>query len=318
MKRFLPILLCLLFPAVVFGHGGVDAAKRSVQASMLVTGLIAVNPDGSVYGYSLDQRDKLPAEVVRLIGDTLPEWKFEPIKVDGKPVLAKALMSLRVVANQTKPGHYVASVAGAAFGDDIAQSRNSPGCARDDCLSYLRRPPPTYPTDLLRHGVTGTVYVLVAVNRQGRVAQADVRQVNLRGLADETQLGRWRRELGEVSLRAARRWTFSIPKTGKRAEQQQWIVTVPINYSIRANGKHFGDRDYGQWDAYVPGPVHPIPWAQTGEKRRALNGSPDAIPSDGSPFVPDTRFVLLTPFVKSSDASAGAGQPQNAGNSGQG
>ncbi|MGH8116622.1 MAG: hypothetical protein ACREP0_11525 [Rhodanobacteraceae bacterium] len=42
------LLLALAIPALAFAHGGVDAAKRSIEASMLVTGEIAVSPDGSV------------------------------------------------------------------------------------------------------------------------------------------------------------------------------------------------------------------------------------------------------------------------------
>lgn len=122
MKHSLWLLLGLVLPVLAWGHGGIDAAKRSVEASMLVTGEIVVNPDGSVYGYSLDQRDKLPAAVIKLVGETLPGWKFTPVEAHGKPVLAKALMSLRIVAHQSKPNHFVAGIEGAAFGENAEQA----------------------------------------------------------------------------------------------------------------------------------------------------------------------------------------------------
>lgn len=290
-------LVWLLAPLVGSAHGGVDDVKRSVEASMLVTGEIAVNPDGSVYGYSLDHRDKLPAPVVKLIGGTLPHWKFTPVKVDGKAVLAKASMSLRIVAKQVDAKHDAISVEGAAFGTETAQAQTPSACANGRCLTYLVRRPPSYPNNLVEDLVSGTVYLAVEVDRQGGVAQVAVEQVDLRRIADGATLGRWRRELGRVSMASARKWTFQVPRTGPDAGKDHWVVTVPINYSITGvpgKRKTIGDPGYGQWDVYVPGPVHAIPWAEAQRKQVASNGSADAIPDNGVPFVADTRFVLLT------------------------
>lgn len=291
MKRSGWMLLALVLPMLAFAHDGIDAAKRSVQASMLVTGKIAVNPDGSVYGYSLDQKDKLPAAVVQLVAETVPSWKFTPVLVNGKPVLAKALMSLRVVATQDKPGHFGASVSSAAFGEDVAQSSNS--CPPGACLTYRDAGQPAYPVNLIQNGVSGTVYLVVEVNRQGQVAQATVRRVNLRKLADATMLKRWRKQLGEAALAAARRWTFDVPTVGEGAKHNQWFVDVPINFELTAQGQP--STGYGQWDAYVPGPVNPIPWYPYDSNRVASNGGSDAVPGGTTPFVTDPRFVLLTP-----------------------
>ena len=292
MKHSVWLLLGLVLPILAFAHGGVDAAKRSVQAGMLVTGMIAVNPDGSVYGYSLDQKDKLPAAVVQLVAETIPSWKFTPVVEDGKPVLAKALMSLRVVAYQDEPKHFVASVSGAAFGQDAAESDDS--CRPGACLTYRDRSKELiYPVNLMQSGVSGTVYLVVEVNRQGRVAQAAVRQVDLRKLADATMLKRWSEQLGQASLEAARHWTFNIPTVGEGAKSNQWFVEVPINFELTVQGQQ--PKGYGQWDAYVPGPVNPIPWYPYESSHVASNHGSDAIPNGTVPFVADPRFVLLTP-----------------------
>lgn len=292
MKRSLWLLLGLALPVLAWGHGGVDAAKRSIEASMLVTGEIAVNPDGSVYGYSLDQRDKLPAAVIKLIGEALPGWKFTPVKVHGKPVLAKALMSLRIVAHQSKPNHFVAGIEGAAFGENAEQAGQPPDCAHGACLTYRKCQPPAYPLNLVREGVSGTVYVEVEVNRQGRVAVAAVRQVDLRKLADATLLARWRKDFERATLDVVRKWTFNIPTTGESAKQTQWFVIIPVNYALSAS--EHSPSGYGQWDAYVPGPIQALPWAKQGSPRTVASGSADAIPNTGEPFVENPRFVLLT------------------------
>lgn len=298
MKRSMAVLVGLVLPVFGFAHGGMDAVKRSVEASMLVTGEIAVNPDGSVWAYVLDHRDKLPAPVVQLIDGTLPHWQFTPVQVDGKAVLAKAPMSLRVVARQIDADHDAISVKAAAFGTETAQSQGTPECANDACLAYLERRPPGYPSNLLANLVSGTVYLAVEVDGQGKVSRAAVEQVDLRLLADETTLGRWRRELGRVSVEAARKWTFRVPRTGPEAGKEHWVVTIPVNYSIAVPGerKTIGTPAYGQWDTYVPGPMNSIPWADAQRGKAASSGGVDAIPDNGVPFVADARFVLLTPI----------------------
>ena len=293
MKRVMPkLLLFMLMPGMAFAHGGVNDASNSVEGSMLVTGLIAVNPDGSVYGYSLDDRDKLPTAVVNLINETVPQWKFEPVKLNGKAVLAKALMSLRVVARRNASGQYEASVAGANFARDTAQSLKSPECANGACLQPVERKSPAYPIELLREQVSGTVYVVLKVNRAGHVEDAAIRQIDLRKIGDETQLNRWRLALARASLAAVPDWKFIIPTTGDEANENAWVVIVPINYFLAGVTPPL---KYGQWYAYVPGPVQDIPWAEDETNRTASNGSSDAIPDNGVAFLPDTRFVLLTP-----------------------
>jgi len=286
-------LLFLLLPSLVFAHGGVDDARKSVEMSMLVTGLIAVNPDGSVYGYSLDDREELPTDVVKLIDETLPEWKFTPVVVSGKPVLAKALMSLRIVARQNSRGQYQASVEGASFARDTVQSLKSPECGHGACLTPAKRKPPAYPFELLRDRVSGTVYVVLKVNREGRVANAAVRQIDLRKIGDEGDLKSWRFALTRASLAAVRDWIFNIPTTGDEANSDAWVVTIQINYLLNGITPPL---TYGHWDVYVPGPVQDVPWMNDGSQRTASNESADAIPDNGVAFVADSRFVLLTPL----------------------
>lgn len=119
MKRIaVGVCLLLVLPLTAFAHGGIDTAKRALEATMLVTGEIAINPDGSVYGYSLDNRDKLSPEIVKLIDGTLSGWKFKPVEVAGKIVRARTRMSLRLVADRKAPNDFVVTVQSAAFGDD--------------------------------------------------------------------------------------------------------------------------------------------------------------------------------------------------------
>lgn len=308
MKRIMVgVCLALAFPVMAFAHGGIDAAKRSVEATMLVTGEIAINPDGTVYGYSLDNRDKLPPEIVKLIDDTLSGWKFKPVQVAGKGVRAQTRMSLRLVADKKTPSDFAVTVQGAAFGGDGIQPGIPAGYGdgAQEGLSYANRTPPKYPQRMIEQRVSGTVYVVVEVNQSGRVADAAVRQVNLRRLGDATELKRWRDAFAEATLAAVHTWTFNVPTSGSGASTRQWFVTIPVNYSLLTPGQK-PPPPY-TWDAYVPGPVNPLPWQPSVDA--AFNDAGDAIPDSSIPFVADPRFVLLTSLDDAAPAPQHKVQP---------
>lgn len=306
MKRWtaLLLLLAMAVPALAYAYepGGVDDVERTAQASMVVTGLIAVNPDGSVYGYSLDHRNELPPAVVDLIGRTLPQWQFKPVEVDGKPAQARARMSLRVVAHQTKLNQWVASIQGAQFGENAELATGT--CPPDECLAYAQIGKPQYPLWAAQNMAGGTVYLVVDVGRDGHVENAAVRQVDLRKLASSNLLDNWRQELATATLRAAKQWTFHVPTTGNLATKSHWLVNIPVVFSIRTAAGNVvgGSSGYGKWTEYLPGPVHPIPWARPSNGSVLAGDNADAIPNDGKPFVLDARFVLLNRLGPSSGA----------------
>lgn len=284
MKRSLCVLLCLLFPCVSLAANAWAVGKR-VEASMVVTGSIVVAPDGSVHSYSLDKQDKLPSAVVGIIGRTIPIWKFQPVLMldsHNRLELAKTSMSLRVVASPLPNGSCAVSVNGASFESGDSQSNQD--------ISWKERDFPLGVAKEAQNGLSGTVYLTMKVNREGRVAAVEVTQINLRAVASDSQMDAWRRSLGRLATRAANSWTFNFPQAGKEATTDYLLVRVPLNFDPG------GPLAYGQWDAYVPGPVQPIPWANEQKQHTASNGSGDAIPDNGAPFVQNARFVLLTPL----------------------
>lgn len=297
MKRSLCVLFCLLFPTAGLAANAWAVGKR-VEASMVVTGSIVVAPDGSVHGYTLDKRDKLPSAVVGIIERTIPIWKFQPVLMlesHDRLELAKASMSLRIVASPSPNGSYAVSVNGASFESGDSQSSQD--------ISWKEHDFPLGVAREAQNGLSGTVYLTMKVNRDGRVAAVAVTQVNLRAVASDSQMDAWRRSLGRLATRAANSWTFHFPQVGKQATADYLLVRVPVNFDPG------GPLAYGQWDTYVPGPVQPVPWANKSTQRTASNGSGDAIPDNGAPFVQNARFVLLTPL-----GTVQATQPQFPGN----
>ncbi|QWT21820.1 energy transducer TonB [Bacillus sp. NP157] len=263
--------------AVAAGPG---AARKRAEASMLVTGDITVAPDGSVSGYTLDRQEKLPADVVGLVSKATAKWKFQPTLRDGHAVAAKAHMSLRLVARREAPDSttYTMRISGASFGDEGAGGEE---------ISYATRTPPAYPTNAIAQGIEGTVYLLVKVGRDGKVADVDAQQVNLGVVGSDTQMNVWRNVLANPAIRVAKTWTFTVPTRGDHASDPYYYAVVPITYHLNRNARP--DDAYGTWQAYVPGPKQEIPWAkETGD-------SADAVPDDGL-FLVNSGLKLATPL----------------------
>ena len=284
MKRVACSLLCMVLPMLGL------AAEPRIEGSMLVTGTITVNPQGGVQSYAVQDLDKLPPAVQQIIQTTVSRWQFVPINADGKAVTAEAGMSLRIVADMVDAQHATIRIAGAAFGCDARPKSNLPGeCPAGTAVRYAHRDPPSYPMDALQARVGGEVFLVLQIGRDGRVSQAAVRQVNLYSVTDWP--AHYRKALANATLRAASKWQFSIPTTGPNAAKDHWVVQVPINYTLGPCCSAPTHR-YGQWNAYLPGPVQDVPWAHENVSG-ASRTSADAIVSGGL-FVRDTRFVLKT------------------------
>lgn len=278
MKRLL-IGLCglLLAGSVLAGTMG-DVVRRA-EASMLVTGSIVVTPDGSVQSYLLDHSEKLPPGVVALIAQTVPSWKFRPVVVDGKEVIAKASMALRVNAREAAKDQYTVRVVGASFG------------MRDPAhVGYEAHVPPHYPYSAMREGVAGNVYLAIEVGQNGSVENIAAEQVNLFVMGDARTMKRWRKELAEASVQAARQWTFHVP--GAPGGDAHFFLRVPIRFCMN-NALHGCKDGYGQWQGYIPGPREPIPWLS---EAQLASGNVDATPDNGLRQLEADGLRLKTPL----------------------
>lgn len=278
------------------------ATNALVEASMLVTGTITVNPQGGVQSYTVQGLNKLPPAVQQIIQTTVSRWQFVPIMAAGKAVTADAGMSLRIVADMTDAQHATIRIAAAAFGCDARPKTNLPGeCPHGTAVGYVQRKPPSYPVDALKGGVGGEVFLVLQIDRDGHVSQAAVRQVNLYRITDHA--AHYRDVLAEATLRAASKWQFRVPTVGPNAAKDHWVVQVPVNYTMGVPRDACGAIPCSRasaWSTYIPGPVQDIPWSDEGKKAGSLGGS-DAI-AGGALFMRDDRFVLKSP------PSGGTGQ----------
>ena len=140
-------------------------------------------------------------------------------------------------------------------------------------------------------GGKGVVYLLVEVGRDGKVANVDAEQVNLGVVGGEREMDVLRSQFTAAALRAAKGWTFAIPTTGNQANDDSWILRVPVQFVLTGPGEQ--QHKEGTWDTYIPGPRNmEIPWAQ---KKLKTAGSPDALPDDGI-YPLRQGATLLTPL----------------------
>lgn len=292
MGLFLALAFFCISPAV--------AAEAPYEATMVVTGTIVVNPDGSVRTYTLDNEAQIPPDLVGLIKATVTDWKFEPVLDAGKPVVAETGMSLRLIAHQTDSNHATAAVAGASFGCAVGPRSDLANCG-PFAVTYAYATQPKYPYNALMSQMSAVAYVLLQIGPDGHVAKAAVRQVNLRERMRAQDADTLRGDFGDAALAAARRFVFHLSDAARQAASRgTMIVTVPFNFSMR------DDRvAYGHWMAYMPGPVKTIPWSGQQRQGLAVEHGTDAVPAS-EPFANDARFVLLTPPGGSADNNSQA------------
>lgn len=281
MKR---VLLWSFFCALTLSAHATNitakAVRKTVEASMQVTGEITIAPDGSVKSYHIEKYEALPADVKRLLDLYVPKWSFVPIVRKGQPVTMQAKMGIQVVARPAKEGAGVEVL----IRDTVFEDPNAPVTVVARKLA-----PPTYPMDAAGAGVSGTVYVVLRLNPDGTVAEVHAEQVNMTVVASENELRQWRDRLAKVAVNKAKRWTFEV-LPGQLAKRGPISVRVPVDFTLsRADSVK-----YGKWQAYVPGPYAPIPWDQ---ERTASTGVGAMTP--GRLYSLDSPIKLVSPSTGS-------------------
>ncbi|MFC3658028.1 energy transducer TonB [Xanthomonas hyacinthi] len=279
-------LLLALLAATGFAAGtGPGAVRKQVESSLLVTGKIDIEADGAVSALAIDRQDRLPEGVIGFVRDSVKQWTFEPALRDGKPVPARAPMTLRIVAKRQQGDSYQVEIRHASF---AAYDPKDPRA-----VTSLKMAPPAYPEAVYRLGASGSAYLVLKVARDGSVADAAVEQVNLRIVGSESEMKKLREIFARSALAAARKWTFRPPTEGKDVSAPYWAVRVPVDYSLRDQPNEDMDSSYGHWISYVPGPRARAPW-DTGKD--ASGFSPDTLSAGGVYMVDNNGPRLLTPL----------------------
>lgn len=279
---FAVVLLSMLVSSAVYAE---DLGKET-EASLTVEGKAMLSPDGTVASYTLREPEKLPLPVVDLVKQSLPHWTFHFADGVAPTAPVEESMVLRIVATDVDAKHTTIRIEGAQF-STTAEPDN-----QRVMLNVHKSP--MFPSRSLQARMSGTVYVLARVGRDGTVLDAAAEQVNLHRYAEQDLLKVYRRDLADAAVAAIKRWTFTPPTAGPSAQQPYWYVRIPCNFTIGNGGySEFSGRKYGTWAIYVRGPRETIPWLQD---KRLLAESPDSTP-DGEVHQLGTGAEMLTPLT---------------------
>lgn len=242
--------------------------SRDMESSAVLNGTIVIAKDGTVQAAELSDEAKYGKPIADMVHKAALQWLFYPVLREGKPVVAKASMHVRVVLRKEPDGNYSARIKGATFGDMDGTSTDALRNAETN-----KRIPPRYPRDAIRARVQGTVYLALHVDRSGHVTDAIAEQVNLANIGPDSVLKQFRDMMAKATLEAARRWTYQVPTTGPLAEQDSWTAHVPVTYTLNDMGAPKSDR---VWETYVPGPYTQAPWTD-----KSGIDAVDAVADDG-------------------------------------
>jgi hypothetical protein len=100
-------------------------------------------------------------------------------------------------------------------------------------------------------------------------------------------LRRYREILGDAAVKAARKWSYVTPTTGKLARQDSWTARVPVTFRLNESGTPVPE---SVWQTYLPGPYKPAPWVD----RPDMEGA-DAL-ADGAVHTEGAGPTLLAPL----------------------
>ncbi|MDR3385868.1 MAG: energy transducer TonB [Rudaea sp.] len=247
------------------------AQKGVPVLEMDADGEVQIAPDGHVSDYRL--HSKLVPEVEALVDKNVRGWRFEPVLVDGTPVIAKTALHIRLKA-QPKDGadDYLVQIVDVSFGNPQQGIDNRP---------------PKYPDAAIRAGIGAKVLLSLRLDGAGKVADVQPYQTSLnRRAASEMEAEQWRRLFEKASVAAARTWHYDLSET-VNGKPMAASVRVPIVYSLRGDGVHAPTS--GEWTAYLPGPPHPAPWESTA---RVASAEELALVPEGHALALDSRFHL--------------------------
>lgn len=217
--------------------------RNQVVGSMRLTGTLVVGADGAITAYAIDHSEKVTPEVLRHVARYVPRWRV--IESGGA---GNKRFSVRVMATPRGDGYFALSLVGAS----IVEKRRP----EEDLIAHGRLKIPSYPRSLGGIGVSGTVYVVVKVGRDGDVEDFVTEQVNLNLVGTSAEVVKAQADFAAHTAAAVRQWKFRWPKAGPDASQPYLSVRVPVDYILN---RRLG---YAEWEYYVPGPRRVAPWVQ--------------------------------------------------------
>jgi hypothetical protein len=231
MKAITIFLLLAASPAL--------AAAPVVQLyTARAEGSLTIGADGRVLDVELSSDVNLGKEVLAGYEQRIRAWRFEPILENGRPVNAKGLMHLSLVAAREEGSD------AATFAIRRVQFLDPPDAAADPGEARLK--PPPYPMNAYRAGAGADLVLVIKLDAQGKVLSAATETLELLGVgAKQPHQKNLAAQFSRVAERTAGSWI--IP-----GQEPDAVVRVPVRFST--------ERMAG-WSPIAPQPLQLPEWA---------------------------------------------------------
>lgn len=233
----------------------VAAGPLESVVTIRVDGSIVVDERGQVTAFHIDT-PVLPA-ISAPLERIVPQWRFKPVLVDGKPHSARGQVRL-ILAAQKVGESYQARIDNVVFRDDF--NANSPRAGQHTVLITPKSmPPPAYPPGVLRAGVSGRVLLAVKVAPDGRADKVAAVQTLLFDVKGRDPVLREAiRQFEHAAVKATSRWRFNVAARDTPPSGHDMIVMVPVAYIV-------GDATVdtaGTWHTVVRAPKRQPEWLE--------------------------------------------------------
>lgn len=245
-----------------------DSRPPNASYQLSAGGELFLAPDGTVADVKLKRDRGLTPEIAALVEKRVRSWRFEPVLVDGKAVMAKTRLNLSLRAEPVAGG-YRLRVQGLGFGNPVHTNRMQP---------------PEYPMAARRAGVEAQVVVIATLDADGNVADVEVGRTSLSMKGSPKALARWASVFEKTALAAAKQWKFQPSEVVDGRTVARTSVSVPIDYQMRY------DNMPGGWHQLIPVPGRGIDDADAQMAMASLA-------QDGRPQALDPRFKLKDAVV---------------------
>ena len=276
---------------------GTQPVRGESVLTLRIDGDLTIDPEGRVMEYRI--RTALDPQVRKLVARAVPNWRFQPILLGGRPIAAKSPMRITLAATQANGGYEVrvdnvvfrpnteeeyeaeqasqrlAAEKGLAI-ETASAGKGDPEPAPQPVMITSRKlTPPGYPTGLMRAGVEGAVLLNLRLNPDGTVAETFVAQSSLLNIKGRAQfLDRVRAMLEKNAAAAARTWRFDVEAAQPSIlKPGDLTVRIPVEYVLSTPGADASPLT-GKWRNEFRGPISPAPWL-TGEDDQPAVGVSD-------------------------------------------
>ena len=268
VSKLFAAALAVSMPGAVLVAAPALPAPESVDSikTTVVDGRITIDQHGALVDYRPET--SLPASLESVLDQHIRSWKFEPVFVNGKPVVADTRMRVTLAAREDGDNYRV-KVDNVTFPRDKG-SAVKPDSAEAVTISGKRLHPPSYPEGLLRAGVNGVVLLYIRVAADGSVAEVMPVQTSLLNVKGrERVLAKAVSMFEQSAARTAKSWRFNVQMHTGQSTPADMTVSVPVTY--RMDGSR--EARPGQWRTEVRGPRREASWLKDGPASQQIGVS---------------------------------------------